>query len=65
MPKNAYTTVKVYNALGKEIATVVDKFETSGNHVVSYDASNLPSGIYFYTMKTPEFTQTKKMALVR
>jgi len=65
LPKNTYTTIKVYNALGKEIATVVDKFETAGNHVVSYDASNLPSGIYFYTMKTPGYSQTRKMALVK
>ncbi|MCI0450178.1 MAG: choice-of-anchor B family protein [Chlorobi bacterium] len=65
LPKNIYVTLKVYNVLGKEVATLVDKFETAGNHKVSYDASNLPSGAYFYQIKTNDFSQTKKMTLVK
>ncbi len=65
LPKNTYATIKVYNVLGKEIATLVDKFERAGNHFVTYDASNLPSGVYFYTLKAGDFTETKRMTLVK
>jgi hypothetical protein len=65
LPKNSYVTLKIYNVLGKEAATLVDKFETPGNHSVRYDAANLASGIYFYTLKAGDFSQTKKMTLVK
>lgn len=65
LPKNVYTVVKIYNILGKEVATLLDKFERAGNHFVTYDAANLPSGIYFYTIKAGDFTQTKKMTLIK
>jgi hypothetical protein len=65
LPQNSYITLKVYNILGKEVATLADKYERAGNHVVTYDAANLASGIYFYTLKSGNFTQTKKMTLIK
>jgi len=65
LPKNSYTTIKIYNVIGKEVATLVDKFETAGNHLVSYDASNLPSGVYFYSLKAGDYSETKRMVLVK
>lgn len=65
LPKNVYVTIRIYNVQGKEIGVLVDKYETAGDHFVSYDASNLPSGIYFYTIKAGDYTETKKMALLK
>jgi hypothetical protein len=56
----------VYNAMGQEVATVVNGVVNAGRHSVSFDASNLTSGLYFYTVKIGnEFTATKKMLLVK
>jgi len=58
-------SLKVYNVLGKEVATLVNEEKAVGNHNVTFDAGNLPSGIYFYTIKTGKFTDTKKMILLK
>ena len=55
--------ITVYNILGNKIATLVNEFKSAGNHSVSFNASNLSSGIYFYKIITNEFVQTKKMIL--
>ncbi|MCB9367404.1 MAG: T9SS type A sorting domain-containing protein, partial [Calditrichaeota bacterium] len=56
----------VYNAMGQEVATLVNGLQSAGRHTVSFDASNLTSGLYFYTVKIGnEFTATKKMLLVK
>ncbi len=61
--------LKIYNVLGKEIATLVNKEQVSGNYSVNFDASALSSGIYFYRLtakgKHSSFSQTKKMILLR
>lgn len=59
-------TLTVYNAMGQEVATLVNGLQTAGRHTVSFDAGNLTSGLYFYTVKIGnEFTATKKMLLVK
>jgi len=59
-------TLKVFNAAGQEVATVANGTFDSGRHIVSFDAGNMPSGLYFYTVKIGnEFTATKKMLLVK
>jgi len=66
--KFAYTTntvLKVYNILGKEVATLVNKQQVPGNYSVVFDASNLSSGIYYYQLKKGEFVETKKMILLK
>ena len=55
----------VYNALGREVASLVNEYMTKGNHEVEFNASNLPSGLYFYTIKTANFSVTKKMTLLK
>ena len=57
--------LKVFDILGKEVAVLKNKYETAGSHIVNFNASNLPSGIYFYTITTGSFHQTKKMVLLR
>lgn len=55
--------VSVYNILGNKVATLVNEFKSAGNHSVSFNASNLSSGIYFYKIVTNGFVQTRKMIL--
>ncbi len=57
--------LKIYDVLGKEVSTLVNKQQSPGNYSVIFDASNLPSGIYFYRLQTASFTKTKKMILLR
>ena len=65
LPKDGFVTLKVYNVLGKEVASVVNEYKTSGNYSVNFSAKNLSSGIYFYTIKADGFTQTKKMTILK
>jgi len=58
-------TLKIYNVLGQEVATLVNDFKSSGNYNVNFDASRLSSGIYLYKLNSNGFTQTKKMMLVK
>ncbi len=61
------TTVKlvVYDALGREIATLVNKKQAPGKYSVQFNANNLPSGVYFYTLRAGNFVQTRKMILMK
>ncbi len=63
--EESFVTLKVYNILGREVATLVNKKQNPGNYQVEWNASNLPSGIYFYQLKAGDFTETKKMVLLR
>ena len=56
-------SLKVYNALGLEVASLVDGNEGVGVHQVKFNADNLPTGTYFYTLKAGTFSQTKRMVL--
>jgi hypothetical protein len=58
-------TLKVYDITGKEIAIVVNEQLKPGTYEVTFDASNLPSGIYFYQLQAGEFSQTKKMLMIK
>ena len=51
--------------LGREVKTLVNKKQTAGNYQVTFDASNLASGIYYYKLKAGAFEQTRKMLLLR
>ena len=55
----------IYDALGREVATLVNETQSPGNYSVQFDASKLSSGIYFYTLRAGEFSATKKMILMR
>ncbi len=57
--------LKVYNALGKEVVTLVNEVQNPGKYSVNFDASNLSSGIYFYRLQAGSFISTKKMVLMK
>lgn len=59
------TTLKVYDILGREINTLVNKEQVPGNYEVQFDASNLTSGIYFYKLQSGSLVQSRKMLLLR
>ncbi len=61
----ANTTLKIYDILGSEVATLVNEEQTPGNYHIEFDASNLSSGLYFYKLQSGEFSQSKKMILLR
>ena len=64
-PVSGKQTIKVYNVLGNEVATLVDEDKPAGNYQVEFDAGSLPSGVYFYTLKAGSYTQTRKMILLK
>jgi len=63
LPHGEYVTLKVFDVLGKQEALLVDSYQQAGNHMVTFDASRLASGVYFYTLSAGSFAQTKKMVL--
>ena len=65
VPKDGNVSLKIYNVLGNEVSAIIDGFMKAGVYNVDFNGANLASGIYFYTLKTIEFTSTKKMALVK
>jgi hypothetical protein len=65
IPKTGMVTLKVYDVLGREVQTLVNQMQTNGNYKVSFNASSLPSGIYFYNLTSNSFTQVKKMILIK
>ena len=65
LTKSGNVTLKVYNLLGSEIATLVNGFMEAGKHSVKFDANDITSGIYFYTIKADNFTSTRKMILMK
>ena len=58
-------TLKVYNILGKEIASLINEYKPAGSYSVEFDGSNLSSGVYFYRLEEGAFTDVKKMILLR
>jgi hypothetical protein len=66
LPEMSFVNLKVYNAIGKEVASLVNSVIPAGSHEVLFDASGLNSGVYFYTLKTGNnFVHTKKMILMK
>jgi len=65
LPEAGNVTLKVYNLLGQEVATVLNQFMNSGRFEVNFDASELPSGIYTYSLSSGNFNSVKKMMLIK
>ncbi len=65
LPKTAKVKLVIYDILGREVKTLVDDVFHSGVHKVTWNASNLSSGVYFYRMTTDEFSETRRMVLIK
>jgi len=63
--ESGFVQLKVYDVLGKEIATLVKGEKSAGNYSVKFNGNNLPSGVYFYTLRINNFVQGRKMILLR
>ena len=65
IPGDSQVTLKVYNTLGEYVATLVNEFQQRGEYTKTFSAANLPGGVYFYRLKSGEFTKTGKMILIK
>lgn len=65
LPETEFTTLKVYNTLGKEVANLVSTKLQQGNHTYTLNGSHLASGVYYYQLVAGEYREVKKMLLVR
>ncbi len=65
IPKDGFVTLKIYDVLGKEVATLVNDSKTTGSYNVEFNAGNLASGVYLYQIKVNDYTATKKLMLVK
>ena len=61
----SWQSLKVYDVLGREVATLVDEYRNAASYEVEFNANSLPSGVYFYQLKAGNFVQTKKMILIK
>ncbi|MFA7359911.1 MAG: choice-of-anchor V domain-containing protein [Candidatus Kapaibacterium sp.] len=58
-------SVKVFDLLGKEVATLVNEYQASGNYFTTFDATLYPTGIYYYRIQAGDFTEVRKMSLIK
>ncbi len=65
LPNNAHVKLRVFNALGQQVATLVDERKSAGNYSITFNASGLSSGLYFYSIEAGDFRQTQKMVLIK
>ncbi len=65
LPEKGFANIKIYNSLGKEVSVLVNQSLNAGSYEVEWNASALPSGIYFYRLSAGEFSETKKMNLIK
>ncbi len=65
IPKPGYVILKVFDILGREIVTLIDKMMNAGVYDTEFDGANLSSGIYFYRIEAGNFVEAKKMVLVK
>jgi hypothetical protein len=65
VPVSGLVVLRIYNAVGKEICTLVNENKSAGSYSVTFSADNLPSGVYFYTIRAGAYSATKKMLLLK
>ncbi|MCF6271376.1 MAG: T9SS type A sorting domain-containing protein [Melioribacteraceae bacterium] len=65
LPVSSFTTIKIYNVLGKEVATIFDREQPAGKYNLTFNGSNLSSGIYFYTISAGDYFEAKRMLLLK
>ena len=65
IPQQSFTKLMIYDIEGKEVAVAVNRKLNPGSYEAEFNASNLPSGVYFYKLTSGRFTEVKKMILVK
>ena len=65
IPKDGLVKLVVYDVLGKEVATIINEVKTTGSYIVDFNGQGLNSGIYFYKLTAGDFSEIKKMILVK
>ncbi|HEY5122801.1 MAG TPA: T9SS type A sorting domain-containing protein [Ignavibacteria bacterium] len=65
LPKNGYVKLVVFDALGREIETLVNEKQSPGTYEVTFDASQYSSGVYFYKIEAGDFNAMKRMVLIK
>lgn len=65
IPKESFVSIKIYDFLGREVKTLVSDFQSTGSYEIVFDASDLPSGTYFYNLTAENYSATKKMLLLK
>jgi Secretion system C-terminal sorting domain len=65
LPQDGYVTLKVYDILGREIVNLVNAYKTKGRYSVTFNASNLASGVYIYQLKSGDYSSNKKLILMK
>lgn len=65
LPKGGFTSLKIYDILGKEVATLCNEELNAGNYTRSWDAANYSSGVYFYKLSAGNYSETKKMMMIK
>lgn len=65
LPNDSFVTLKVFDSIGREVKTLANELQSAGNRMVKFDGTDLPSGVYFYTLRTESFTDTRKLLLLR
>ena len=65
LPVNTVVTLNVYDVLGREVKTIISERQTAGAHSVTFDASSLASGVYFYRLQAGAFVETRKLIVMK
>ena len=65
LPENAFVNLSIYDVLGKEVKNIYNTELPAGPYSVSFSSSQLPSGVYFYKLTSNNFTETKKMVIIK
>jgi hypothetical protein len=65
LPGSSRVILRIYDVLGREVRTLVDEKQNAGNHSITFQAANLPSGVYFYRLQAGAYSETKKLLLLR
>jgi len=63
--ESGFVQLMIYNTLGQKVATLVNEVKSEGKYTINYNAKNLPSGVYIYTLRVNDFVQSQKMALLK
>ena len=65
IPNRRWTTVNVYDILGRKVVTLLNEVKDPGTYTIEFDGSNLSSGVYFYRLEAGDFKQTKRLLLLK